>query len=78
MFLFEGEKASGGPATPEAEARPGGQQPAETVGRAPGDRQQHIPWDIPRPGWEDRGADHRGEDRGDRDCDRTWEDCERR
>lgn len=77
VCVFVGEKASGGLATSEAKAGPGGWQPAETVGRAPGDRQQHLPRDIPRPGREDRGADHRGKDRGDGDCDRTWEDCQR-
>lgn len=71
FYVFVGEKASGGLATSEAEAGPGGRQPAETVGRAAGDRQQYLPWDVPGPGREDRGADRRGEDCGDRDCDRT-------
>lgn len=32
FYVFVGEKASGGLATSEAEAGPGGRQPAETVG----------------------------------------------
>ena len=64
-YLCSGEKTPGGPEAAQTETGQSGFQPAETIGGAAGNRQQHIPRDLPGTRRKNRGANRRGENRGD-------------